>query len=68
MMAASIGGRQICKSSHSTNRRVAEKLLARWETEVFEGRFHLPASNPPRFEDWADEFLSTISHANTKPQ
>jgi len=66
MMAATVAGRQVCKSSHTTNKRLAEKLLARWETEILEGRFHLPASKPPMFENWADDFLATIAHANTK--
>jgi integrase len=66
MMATTVAGRQVCKSSHTINKRLAEKLLARWETEIFEGRFHLPASKPPLFEKWADDFLSTITHMNTK--
>jgi integrase len=45
---------------------IAKKLLARWETEVFERRFRLPQSNPPYFEDWADEFLSKVTHPNTR--
>lgn len=66
VMATIVAGRQICKSSHTTNQRMARKLLARWETEIFEGRFHLPASKPPLFENWAEGFLSAITHANTK--
>jgi len=66
MMAVSAGRKQVCKSSHTHNKRLASKLLARWETEVFEGRFHLSRSAPPLFEKWADEFLSKIVHPNTK--
>lgn len=66
MMAAVVAGRQVCKSSHTTNKRLAEKLLARWETEILEVRFHLPASKPPLFENWANDFLSKITHANIK--
>lgn len=43
-----------------------KKFLARWETEVFEGRFHLPKSMPPLFGDWADECLARVVHANTR--
>jgi hypothetical protein len=39
MMGATVAGRQGCKSSHTTNKRLTEKLLARWETENLEGRF-----------------------------
>lgn len=66
MMAVTVSGRQICKSTHCSNKSLAHKLLARWETDVFEGRFHLPKSNPPKFEDWADDFLKKVSHPNTR--
>jgi integrase len=66
MMAATAGGRQVCKSSHTTNRRLAEKLLARWETEIFEGRFQLIKRNAPFFEEWAEQFLQTIPNLKTR--
>ena len=65
-MGVTINGRQICRSAHTTNKSVAKKLLARWETEVFEHRFHLPQSTPPFFEDWAKEFLAKVGHPNTR--
>jgi integrase len=65
MMAVTVNGRQVCKSTHTSNKRLADQLLSRWETEVFEGRFQLPKSNPPRFEAWADDFLKTVLHPNT---
>ena len=66
MMAVTIDGRQVCKSAHTSNKRLADQLLSRWETEVFEGRFHLPKSAPPPFAEWADEFLAKVSHPNTR--
>src|SRR4051794_7518620 len=65
-MGVSVGGRQICRSAHTTNKCVAKRLLARWETEVFERRFHLPQSTPPYFEEFADEFLTKVAHPNTR--
>lgn len=65
-MGVSVGGRQICRSAHTTNKQIAKKLLARWETEVFEGRFHLPQSAPPYFEEWAADFLARVAHPNTR--
>src|ERR1700722_254301 len=65
-MGVSVAGRQICRSAHTTNKAIAKKLLARWETEVFERRFHLPQSTPPYFEDWADDFLTKVAHPNTR--
>ena len=65
-MGVMVGGRQICRSTHTTNKSVAKKILARWETEIFERRFHLPQSTPPYFEDWADEFLTKVARPNTR--
>lgn len=65
-MGVCVAGRQLCRSTHTTKKHLARQLLARWETEVFEGRFHLPKSTPPYFEDWADEFLPKVAHPNTR--
>ncbi|SRR5579871_575086 len=66
MMAVTIDGRQVCKSSRTSNKRKADQLLSRWETEVFERRYYLPTSTPPLFADWADEFLTKVTHPNTR--
>jgi integrase len=66
MMAVTVNGRQVCKSTHTSNKRLADQMLLRWETEVFEGRFNLPKSAPPAFEKWADEFLAKVPHPNTR--
>lgn len=66
MMAAIVAGKQVCKSTHTSNKRLARHILERWETEIFEGRFHLPKSRPPFFEEWAEEFLTRVQHANTR--
>jgi integrase len=65
-MGVSIGGRQVCKSAHTTNKGIAKKLLARWETEVFEGRYQLIRTKAPTFEEWAEEFLPRISYPKTR--
>ncbi|HEY6769569.1 MAG TPA: site-specific integrase [Candidatus Sulfotelmatobacter sp.] len=66
MMAVTVAGRQWCKTTHTSNKRLANQLLSRWETEVFEDRFHLPMSSPPTFTNWADGFLQQIGHPNTR--
>src|SRR5438045_672302 len=65
-MGVSVSSRQLCKSTHTTNKSIAGKLMARWETEVFEGRFQLLKTDVPRFEKWADQFLQTIPHLKTR--
>ena len=66
MMAVTVNGRQVCKSTHTSNKRLADQMLSRWETEVFENRFHLPKSVPPAFAKWADDFLEKVAHPNTR--
>src|SRR5689334_7608355 len=60
------GGRQIRESSQSTNKRMAEKLLAIRKVEVIEGRWNLPRSNSPRFNRWAEQFLSQVPVDSTR--
>ena len=66
MMAVTIRGRQRSQSTGTSNRRLAEKMLARWTTQVHEGKFQLPRSDSPLLKEFASEFLASISHLNTK--
>jgi integrase len=66
MMAVTVAGRQHCKSAHTSNKRLADQLLSRWETEVFEGRFQLIKTNSPTFEKWAEQFLLTKPNLKTR--
>lgn len=65
-MAYVVDGRQHCESTGTTNKRLAQKILNLRVTEVIEGRYRLPKSNPPKLNEWASQFLDTISHQNTK--
>jgi integrase len=66
MIAVVVGGRQICRSAHTSNKRVAEKMRARLETEVFEGRFQLIKTTGPTFDEWAAQFLQTKPNLKTR--
>ena len=66
MMAVTVDGRQRCKSTHTSNKRLADQLLSRWEAEVFEGRFQLIKTKGPTFEEWANQFLQTIRYPKTR--
>jgi integrase len=65
-MAYVIAGRQHCESSGTTNKRVAQKILNMRLAEIIEGRFRLPKTNPPRLEQFSEEFLDSIRHQNTR--
>lgn len=70
-MAYVVDGRQHCESTGTTNKRLAQKILNLRVTEVIEGRYRLPKSNPPKLNEWASQFLDTISiktqSAHTSP-
>ena len=66
MMAVNVAGTQVCKSTHTQSKGIAKQMLSRWETDVFERRFHLPRSTPPYFQDWADDFLTRVPHESTR--
>lgn len=61
-----IDGRQKCESTGTSNKRLAQKILDKRKGEIAEGRFSLPKSNPPTLKQWADQFLESIAHLNTK--
>jgi integrase len=65
-MGVMFEGRQICRSAHTTNKDLAKKLLERWGTEIFEGRFQLIKTRASFFEDWAKQFLQTIPNLKTR--
>src|SRR5437016_280434 len=60
------GGRQVRESSGATNKRLAEKLLAKRKGEVLEGRLSLPRSHSPRLGVWSEQFLDSIDHGKTR--
>ena len=65
-MAYVVDGRQRCESTGTTNKRLGQKILNLRIGEIIEGRYRLPKSNPPKLNEWASQFLDTISHPNTK--
>ena len=62
----SVGGRQRFESSRSTKKRDARQLLEIRQGAAREGRLRLTKSKPPRFDDYARNFLLTVQHPNTQ--
>jgi integrase len=60
------GARQHRESTGSTNKKVAEKLLALRKTQVLEERWNLPRSRTPQLGKQADEFLASKTHEKTR--
>jgi len=60
------GGRQHRESSGTTNRKLAEKLLTVRTAQVIEERWSLPRSHSPKFGDWVEVFLGSVSPDSTR--
>lgn len=59
-------GTQRCESTRTSNKRLAAKILNLKVTEIIEGRFRLPKSNPPGLIQFSEQFLDTVRHQNTR--
>ena len=68
-MAYMVDGRQHCESTGTSNKRVAQKILAIRLAEIAEGRFPgLLKSHPPTLKDYISQYLEsrTDLHPNTR--
>jgi integrase len=65
-MSLMIDGRQHCESTHTSNKRLAQKILDKRKWEIAEGRFRLIPRISPGLKEWSEQFLETIGHNNTK--
>ena len=64
-MTAMVDGRQVCKTSGSTNKRIAQKRQDAWRTEIAQGQYSL-LRKAPQLKDWADKYLESVEHPNTR--
>lgn len=61
------GEGQVCESTHTTNKRLALKLLDTRKAEIAEGRYtNLLKSQCPNLKDWAAKYLESVQHPNTR--
>jgi integrase len=56
---------QVCKSTSTTNKRLAQKRQDAWRTEIAQGQYSL-LKKAPELDDWSKKYLETVGHANTK--
>jgi len=64
-MNAMIDGRQVCKPTGVTNRRMAQQIYDAWKAEVAQGQFNL-LKKAPKLKEWAEKYLKTVDHQNTR--
>ena len=65
-MAFTANGRKYNLSTHTRNKRLAQKILAERLGKIAEGRFRMIPSSPPRLEEFAAEFLDSTQNRNTR--
>ena len=58
-----VAGKQVCRSTGTTHRRDAERIAAKWEAELREGRYQVPCKGTwEAFRDrYEDEKLASLS-------
>lgn len=61
-----IDGKQHYESTGVSNKRTAQKILDVRRAEVAEGRFNLLKKHTPTLEEWAEKYLKTVQHPNTR--
>jgi len=64
-MSAMLDGRQVCKPTGSTNKRIAQQLYDNWRSEIAQGQFNL-LKKAPTIKEWAEKYLKTVDHQNTR--
>jgi integrase len=64
-ISAMVDGRQICKSTGVTNKRMAQQRYDIWKAEIAQGQFNL-LKKAPKLGDWAEKYLKTVEHLNTR--
>jgi integrase len=58
---------QRCETTGTSNKRLAQKILDVRRAEIAEGRFaNLLKSNVPKLDDWAEKYLTSVQHPNTR--
>ena len=64
-MSAMVDGRQVCKPTKATNKRMAQQIYDSWKAEIAQGQFNL-LKKAPKLKEWAEKYLKTVDHQNTR--
>jgi hypothetical protein len=60
-----VDGQQVCKSTGTTNKRLAQKRQDAWRTGIAQGQYSL-LKKAPLLEVWIEKYLESVDHANTR--
>ena len=61
-----LDGRQRCEGTGETNRRLAQEKLSIRLAQIAQGQFNLLKKHGPRLGEWAEKYLESVQHENTR--
>jgi len=64
-MDAMVDGKQICRPTGSSNKRIARTIYDAWRAETAQRRFEL-LKKAPELKEWAERCLKSVDHPNTR--
>jgi integrase len=64
-ITAIVDGHQVCRSSGTPNKRLAQKKEDVWRAQIAEGYSNLLKKSPP-LNEWAEKYLESVDHENTR--
>jgi integrase len=64
-MTAMVDGRQVCKTTSTTNKRLAQKRQDAWRTEIAQGQYSL-LKKAPNLTEWSEKYLESVDHPSTR--
>jgi len=64
-ITAIVDGRQVCRSSGCSSKRLAQKKEDVWRAQIAEGYSDLLKKSPP-LNEWAEKYLESVDHENTR--
>ena len=65
-LTVTVDGSQRFASTGVTNRRMAQQILDVKRAQIAQGRFDLLKKHTPRLREWAEKYLTSVQHANTR--
>jgi integrase len=64
-MTATVDGHQQCKTTGTSNKRLAQKMQDVWRAEIAQGNWSL-LKGSPTLKEWAEKYLKSVDHENTR--
>jgi integrase len=64
-MTAMVDGRQVCKTTGTSNKRLAQRRQDAWRTGIAQGKYSL-LKKSPQLGEWSEKYLLSVDLPNTR--